>query len=112
MISFTVSGITISSTQSFTLSSKTSDIGKLYKSTVEPQLTLSPTNFDLNDKYITCEIKNAGNKSVYTRSVKVIIKDVAPVIFSDLPSNVNMLTNKETKIQFTNQCYRILFKRL
>lgn len=83
------------------VSSKTSEIGKLYKSTVEPQLTLAPTNFDLNNKYITCEIKNAGNKSVYTRSVKVIIKDVAPVIFSDLPSNVNMVTNKESKISFS-----------
>ena len=83
------------------ISDKSYEIGKLYKTTVDSQLTLTPSNFDLNGKYITCEVKNAGNKSIYTNVVKVIIKDVAPSIFSDLPSSANMLTNKETKISFS-----------
>lgn len=74
--------------------------GKLYKSSIESQLVLTPANFDLNGKYIYCEVKNRGNSSINTRPVKIIIKDIAPSLFSDLPSNANLVINKESKISF------------
>lgn len=75
--------------------------GKLYKSTVESQLAITPSNFDLNGKYIYCEIRNVGNNSIYTKPTKIILKDIAPSIFSDLPSNANLVTNKESTISFS-----------
>lgn len=98
-LSFVVTGT--NNTYNWYLSDKSYESGKLFKSTIDSELVLTPSNFDLNGKYIYCEIKNAGNNAIYTKAVKIIMKDVTPSIFSDLPSSVNMLTNKETKISFS-----------
>ena len=60
------------------------------KTTTKPEITISPTNFDLTGKYLICGISNTGNQEVFTSAIALNITDTQAAIISDLPSSVRI----------------------
>ena len=83
------------------LSDNSSSNGSVYKTTSSPEITITPNDFSLNNKYLRCSISNTGNSTIYTSYIKLNISDKMPTIVVDLPNTINMNVNSTTKVTFS-----------
>ena len=74
----------------------------LYQATETSSLSITATNFDLNDKYLKCGISNTGNDEIFTQATKITIIDVIPEITNNLPESISIIEGEDITLSFNS----------